>query len=77
MNKILLKKGLIRISIFILTCFTGPVILSQAFKNESHPFFWPVFIIGIIIFFTAIFYGFWGVKTIVSALLGESKKRKI
>lgn len=77
MDKNLLKKGLQRISIFIMCCFLGPLILSQAFKNETHPFFWPVFSIGIIIFFAAIFYGFWGIKTIVSALLGKPKKRKV
>ncbi len=76
MNVALLKKGLLRIFIFGICCFMGPVILYQAFKNEGHPFFWPVFIIGIIIFFTAILFGFLGIKTIVSALLGKPKKRK-
>jgi hypothetical protein len=73
MNTEDLHKGLKRMSIFIVLCFIGPVVLHQAFKNEGHPYFWPVCIIGGIICIASIFYGFWGIKTLLNGLLGNRK----
>ncbi len=77
MNKLLLQKGLKKMTIVLLCCFTGPVIVHQAFKNQEHPLYLPVFIIGIIVLFIAIYNGFKGIKDLVNALLGERKKRKL
>ncbi|MDA7694208.1 DUF6095 family protein [Flavobacteriaceae bacterium] len=77
MNKALLIKGLQRISIFILCCFVGPFIVHQAFKNEGHPFYYPVLIVGLGILALAFYYGFLGIKTLVAALLGERKNRNL
>ena len=27
---------------FIILCFVAPVLVYQAFKNQEHPFYWPV-----------------------------------
>ena len=63
--------------IVLLCCFTGPVIVHQAFKNQGHPFYLPVLIVGLFVLVAAIYYGFLGVKNLVNALLGERKKRKL
>ena len=39
MNTEKLKKGLLKMGIFILLCFISPVIIYQAFKNQDHQFF--------------------------------------
>ena len=77
MNKVLLQRGLKKMTVFLLCCFTGPVILHQAFKNQEHPFYYPVLIIGLGVLVVAVFYGFTGIKTLVNALLGERKKRNL
>lgn len=76
MNKIALQQGLKRVLIAILLAFTGPVILMQAFKNEGHPFYWPVLGVGLIFFFGSILIGFWGIRTLVGALLGKKGRDK-
>jgi len=55
--------------------FTGPVILYQAFKNEGHPFYWPVLIVALIVCIGAIMMGFYSVKTVIKALFGDKKSR--
>ena len=64
-------------TVFLLCCFTGPVLVHQAFKNQGHSFYYPVLIIGLGVLVVAVFYGFTGIKTLVNALLGERKKRNL
>jgi hypothetical protein len=75
MNKPLLIKGLKKMSLFLLFCFIGPVVVHQAFKNQGHPLYVPVLILGVLFLMTAIYYGFTGIKTLVNALLGERKTK--
>ena len=75
MNKPLLIKGLKKMSLFLLCCFIGPVVVHQAFKNQEHPLYIPVLILGILFLLTAFYYGFAGIRTLVSALLGERKTK--
>ena len=75
MNKPLLIKGLKKMSLFLLCCFIGPVVVHQAFKNHGHPLYVPVLILGVLFLMTAIYYGFTGIKTLVNALLGERKTK--
>ena len=77
MNKILLKKGLKRMAVCLFCCFLGPVVVHQAFKNQEHPFYYPVLVVGLSVLAIAMFYGFLGIKTLVTALLGERKKRNL
>jgi len=77
MNASKLKKGLIRMAVFILLCFTAPVVVYQAFKNQEHPLFWPALIVGFLLISLAVIYGFWGIKTLSKALLGEKKSSSI
>ncbi|MGB1020433.1 MAG: DUF6095 family protein [Flavobacteriaceae bacterium] len=76
MNKPLLIKGLKKVFIGVLCCFIAPVIVMQAFKNQGHPFFLPVLIVGLLGMIAAFFYGFKGIRTLVVALLGKAKKTK-
>jgi len=74
MNKILFKKSLKQLSYFLFFAFSGPIIIYQAFKNKEHILYIPVLIIGLILFFLAIFKGFRGIKLLVNSFLGQRKK---
>jgi hypothetical protein len=75
MNPPLLIKGLKKMSLCLLCCFIGPIVVHQAFKNQEHPLYVPVLIIGILFLITALYYGFTGIKTLVKGLLGERKTK--
>lgn len=75
MDKTLLQKGLKRISVFILFAFIGPVVLYEAFKNQTHPFYLPVLITGGVLCIAAIGYGFWGIRTLTDGFLGKRNSK--
>tara|TARA_B100001540_G_scaffold108214_1_gene97268 strand:+ start:185 stop:418 length:234 start_codon:yes stop_codon:yes gene_type:complete len=77
MNKVLLKKSLIRLSYFLFFAFTGPIVIYQAFKNKEHYLFIPVLIIGLIFFFLAIFNGFKGIQILMNSFLGQKKNNRL
>lgn len=76
MNKENIQKGLKKIFWGIGICFIAPVVIMQAFKNEGHPMYWPVLIVGIILLLLAIGFGFSGISILVSGLLGNKKKKQ-
>jgi len=75
MNKVLFKKSLKRLLFFLLFAFSGPITIYQAFKNREHHLYIPVLIIGLILFFLAIFNGFRGIKILENSFLGQKKKQ--
>ena len=75
MNKHLLQSGLKKMSLFLICCFIGPVIVHQAFKNQNHPLYFPVLILGFLFLIIALYYGFSGIKSLVNAILGEQKRK--
>tara|TARA_B100001094_G_C17584140_1_gene508812 strand:+ start:163 stop:393 length:231 start_codon:yes stop_codon:yes gene_type:complete len=75
MNKLLLQSGLKKMSLFLICCFIGPVIVHQAFKNQNHPLYFPVLILGFLFLIIALYYGFSGIKSLVNAILGEQKRK--
>lgn len=75
MNKPLLQSGLKKMSLFLICCFIGPVIVHQAFKNQNHPLYFPVLILGLLFLIIALYYGFSGIKSLVNAILGEQKRK--
>ncbi|MAC92176.1 MAG: hypothetical protein CMC25_02070 [Flavobacteriaceae bacterium] len=75
MNKPLLQSGLKKMSLFLICCFIGPVIVHQAFKNQNHPLYFPVLILGFLFLIIALYYGFSGIKSLVNAILGEQKRK--
>ena len=73
-NKDILVKGIKYLAYTVLLMFTAPVVIYQAFKNEGHPFYWPVLIVGLLLAIGAISLGFYGIKTIMDALFNKGKK---
>lgn len=53
--------------------FLAPVVIYQAFKNEGHPLYIYVLILGLIIAVAAIGFGFHSIRTIVSAFFDGDK----
>lgn len=72
-DKQLLAKGLKRLAITLLLMFTAPVVLYEAFKNQGHPFYYPVLIFGAVLALAAVTMGFYGIKTLVDALFGPRR----
>ncbi len=75
-NKDLLIKGVKFLAYTVALMFTAPVVLYQAFKNQDHPWFIPVLVIGGILALGAIGMGFYSIKTVVDALFGKSTSGK-
>lgn len=73
-DKNILVKGLKFIAYTIALMFTAPLVLYQAFKNETHQWFWPVLITGIILAILAIGFGFYSIKLLMDALFNTKKK---
>ena len=74
-DKQLLLRGLRFIFYTIFLMFLAPVVLFQAFKNQDHPFYIPVLIIGLILAIAAIGMGFYSIKTFIDALFGKKQKQ--
>ncbi|MEO9893394.1 DUF6095 family protein [Aurantibacter sp.] len=73
-DKFLLIKGLRFAGITIALMFAAPVIISSAFKNQEHAFFWPVIIIGGILAIGAVAGGFYTIKLMMDGLFGRKKQ---
>lgn len=58
----------------MLAMFMGPFLIYEAFKNEGHPFYWPVLIVGIICAILAIYLGFRSVRIVMEAIFGKKSK---
>lgn len=74
MDKIALQQGLKRIMYAIVLAFIGPFVIMQAFKNEGHPLYLPVLIIGLLLSAGSIGLGFLGINRLTSAFLGKKRK---
>ncbi|HMB61856.1 MAG TPA: DUF6095 family protein [Eudoraea sp.] len=72
-DKTILFKGLKFLAITVALMFLAPVVLYEAFKNQDHSFFWPVFIVGLLLAITAISLGFYGIKVVVDAFFNKKK----
>lgn len=73
-DKEVLIKGVKYLGYTILLMFTAPVVIYQAFKNQEHPLYWPVLIVGLILGVAAISLGFYAIKVILDSLFGQKKK---
>ncbi len=72
-DKDLLVKGLKYVAYTIAIMFIAPVVLYEAFKNQGHPWFWPVLITGGLLAIAAIALGFYSMKVIMDAFFGTKK----
>jgi hypothetical protein len=71
MDKAILQKGIMIWLRALLFMATGPIVLSSAFKNQTHPLFVPVLVIGIVLSFFAIYFGFKAIKKLMEGLLSN------
>jgi len=69
----LLTKGVKRMFYTLALMFTAPIVLYQAFKNQDHPWYLPVLILGVILATAAVGMGFYGIRTLVNALFSNRK----
>ena len=67
-NKEVLSKGLKLMFGSLLCMFAGPIIINSAFKNQEHPLYIPVLIVGLLIAAAAIFLAFKGLKKIMDSM---------
>ncbi|MDH7448226.1 DUF6095 family protein [Aquimarina sp. 2201CG14-23] len=72
-DKELLGKGVQRMAIALIFMFISPVIIHSAFKNQDHPYYIPILILGLIGAAFAIFMAFRGLKTIMDSMFGKKK----
>ena len=70
-DKNLLVKGIKFLFYTVFVMFLAPWVLFQAFKNQDHPFFIPVLIMGLILAVLAIGLGFYSIKIFIDALFGK------
>ncbi len=72
-NKELLGKGIQRMAISLIFMFISPVIIHSAFKNQDHPLYIPILVLGLIGAIFAIIMAFRGLKTIMDSMFGKKK----
>ncbi|HEA22442.1 hypothetical protein LCGC14_1447940 [marine sediment metagenome] len=72
-DKDLLIKGVKYLGYTVLLMFSAPVIIYQAFKNQEHPLYWPVLILGLLLGVVAIAMGFYSIKVLVDSLFGKKE----
>jgi len=72
-DRTLLIKGVRRLAYTVILMFTAPFVLYEAFKNQGHPFYIPVLVLGIILAIAAVGMGFYGIKTLVDAFFGKRR----
>ncbi|GAA3517796.1 DUF6095 family protein [Aquimarina addita] len=70
-DKKLLGKGVQYMAIALICMFISPVVLHSSFKNQDHPYYIPVLIVGLVIGGFAIFMAFRGLKTMMDAFFGK------
>lgn len=69
----LLVKGLKYIGLTVFFMFVAPFTVYQAFKNDTHPMYIPVLIVGLLLAITAIAFGFYSIKLIMDAIFNKKK----
>lgn len=67
-----LRKGIKYWLIALIFMASGPIVLSSAFKNEGHPWFWVVATLGGILSVLALFFGFKAIRLMVQFLFDAS-----
>jgi hypothetical protein len=73
-NKSVLAKGVKYLAGALPLLFLGPVVITSAFKNEKHPLYVYVLILGILIALAAIFLIFKGINTVLKSLFDAENK---
>tara|TARA_R110002020_G_scaffold323714_1_gene539471 strand:- start:730 stop:957 length:228 start_codon:yes stop_codon:yes gene_type:complete len=72
-DKTQMVRGLKFLGYTVLLMFSAPFAIYQAFKNQEHPLYLPVLILGLVLAISAIALGFYGIKVIMQALFNTKK----
>ncbi|MDG3582390.1 DUF6095 family protein [Galbibacter pacificus] len=70
-NRELFFKSLKYFAYTVLLMFMAPTVIYQAFKNQTHPWYWPVLILGLLLAIAAIIMGFYSLKIIMKSFFGD------
>ncbi|WP_220485312.1 DUF6095 family protein [Myroides sp. WP-1] len=70
-NRRVLQKGVKYLAITLPLLFLGPIVIHSSLKNQSNPFFIPVFGLGCIICLSSMFLLYKGINTIMKSLFGK------
>lgn len=68
----LLLKSLKYFAFTVALMFMAPTVIYQAFKNQTHPWYWPVLIVGILLAISAIIMGFYSLRVLMKSFFGEN-----
>ena len=74
-DKDLLVKGIKFLFYTVFVMFLAPWVLFQAFKNQDHPFYIPVLILGLLLAILAIGLGFYSIRIFIDALFGKKRSK--
>ncbi len=72
-DKDLLVKGLKFLGYTVVLMISAPIVVYEAFKNQEHPAYWVVLIIGLILGISAIGMGFYSIKVIMDSLFSKKE----
>ena len=61
--------------ITVLLMFTGPGAIYEAFKNENHPLYLPVLILGFILSVAAMGLFYYSLRLMMTAIFGKKEKK--
>ncbi|WP_394748511.1 DUF6095 family protein [Spongiimicrobium salis] len=75
-NKDLLIRSLKLFGYTVVFMFTAPYAIYQAFKNQEHPLYIPVLVLGFLLAISAIGFGFYSIKTLMDAIFGKKSTKK-
>ena len=67
----LLSKGVKYLMIALPLMFLGPIVIHSSLKNQAHPLFYPILILGCLICLSSMLLFFKGLKTIIKSLFGN------
>ena len=70
-DKEALAKGVQTMAMSLFFMFLGPGLIYQAFKNQEHPLYIPVLILGVVAAAFAIYFGFKGINRIMDSMFGK------
>ncbi len=71
MDKPLFIKSLRSFFYTVLLMFLAPFVIYEAFKNQQHPLYWPVLILGLILAIAAVVMGFYSIKKLMDAIFDK------
>ena len=74
-DKDLLVKGIKFLFYTVFVMFLAPWVIFQAFKNQDHPFYIPVLILGLLLAILAIGLGFYSIRIFIDALYDKKKNK--